>query len=108
MLDGSTIRAVNAWCQGRALSWSAADRAGANAVVMLRPVGLSRPWRRMMLVWDGEELRLENEMGETLASASDLPALLDAVDGGVGEAAPLSVGPLAGLLAGHAAGHMMI
>ncbi len=40
----------------------------------------------MVLVLAQGELRLENELGETLASASDLPALLDAVEGGVADA----------------------
>ena len=99
MLDGPTIRALNVWCRGRALSWSAAHRAGASAAVMLTPVGHGRPWQRMLLAWDDEELSLENELGETLASASDLPALLDAVDGGVGDTPPVSMG----ILAQHAA-----
>jgi hypothetical protein len=43
------------------------------------------PWQRMLLLLERTELRLLNEMGETLASASGLPALLDAVDGGVAE-----------------------
>ena len=90
MLDGSAIRALNAWCGPRHLSWSAAqpaDRpAGGGAVMMLRPRHAARPWHRIMLVLADGELRLENELGEMLASASDLPALLDAVDGGVGEA----------------------
>ena len=44
-----------------------------------------RPWQRMMLVLEKHEIRLENELGETLASASDLPALLDAVEGGIAD-----------------------
>ena len=54
--------------------------------MMLKPRDAGRPWQRMMLVLDEGELRLENELGETLASASDLPALLDAVEGGIAEA----------------------
>ena len=57
----------------------------------------------MLLVWSGEELSLEDEAGETLASASDLPALLDAVDGGVADAPPVWSGAWAGLLTRHAA-----
>ncbi len=58
--------------------------------MMLKRRDAARPWQRMMLVLDEGEMRLENELGETLASASDLPALLDAVEGGVadGSAAP--------------------
>ena len=39
----------------------------------------------MRLVLNEPELRLEDAAGEALAAASDLPALLDAVDGGVAE-----------------------
>ena len=52
-------------------------------MMMLKPRDASGPWQRMLVVLGEGELRLENELGETLASASDLPALLDAVEGGV-------------------------
>ncbi len=52
----------------------------------------------MRLVLDARELRLENELGKTLATASSLPALLDAVDGGVAETPALPARVLAGLL----------
>ena len=104
MLDGPMIRVLNAWCGGRGLSWSAAHRTGAGAAILLRPAGFGRPWRRMMLVWDAGELRLEDEYGDTLASASNLPALLDAMDGGVADAPPLSTGALASLMALPAGG----
>jgi hypothetical protein len=42
-------------------------------------------WQRMLLVTEGAEMRLEDELGQPLACSSDLPALLDAVDGGVAE-----------------------
>ncbi len=88
MLDGVAIRALNLWCDRRSLSWSAAHPVGDSAVMVLCPRDACGPWQRMMLVLDCPELRLENELGEMLASASDLPALLDAVDGGVGKAPP--------------------
>ena len=97
MMDGTAIRALNAWCGTRALSWSAAHPLGGCDVMMLMPRDAERPWQRMMLVLDSSELRLENEEGETLASASSLPALLDAVDGGVAEPPP----PPSRALAGH-------
>ncbi len=85
MVDGATMRALNAWCGRRELVWSAPS--GGRPVMTLRPANAGHPWQGRVLVLDGPELRLENERGETLASASDLPALLDAVDGGVGEPA---------------------
>ena len=62
--------------------------------MLLKPRDAGRPWQRMILVLAEGELRLENELGETLASASDLPALLDAVEGGVADAP--AAGPHAG------------
>ena len=55
----------------------------------------SRPWQRMMLRWEADTLRLLDETGTLLAEASTLPALLDAVDGGVGE--PVRLTQTAGL-----------
>ena len=104
MLDGASIRALNAWCGRRALSWSAANPAGDSAVMVLCPRDAGGPWQRMMLVLDCTELRLENELGEMLASASDLPALLDAVDGGVAEPPAHPCGHLAGLFGLRQAG----
>ena len=98
MLGVSAIRALSAWCAGRDLSWSAARSTGGHAVMTLRSRHNGRPWQRMRLVVDEPELRLENELGETLATASDLPALLDAVDGGVAEPPPVSPRVLTGLL----------
>ena len=66
--------------------------------MLLRPRHAGRPWQGIRLVLDRGELRLENEMREVLASSSTLPALLDAVDGGVGEVAPMAAQTLAGLL----------
>jgi hypothetical protein len=45
-----------------------------------RPAGES-----MMVVLNDDGFRLVDSNGDLLASASDLPALLDAVDGGVAE-----------------------
>ena len=97
MLDGSSLRAFNTWCGVRDLSWSAAAAVDGCDVMMLTPRGPVRAWQRMVLIMDDSEFRLENEVGETLASASDLPALLDAVDGGVAEDPPAPVRVLASL-----------
>jgi hypothetical protein len=85
MLGGVELRALSLWCCRRDMTWSPAHSADGPPVMMLRARDDNRPWQRMMLVLDTSELRLENELGETLASASDLPALLDAVEGGVAE-----------------------
>ena len=98
MLEISAIRALSVWCDVRSLSWTAARSERGRAVLTLWPRDTGRPWQHMRLVLDEPDLRLENELGETLATASDLPALLDAVDGGVAELPPVSPRVLAGLL----------
>ena len=45
----------------------------------------TRPWQRMVLCRERDALRLLDETGTVLAEASTLPALLDAVDGGIAE-----------------------
>ena len=55
------------------------------ALLLLEPAVARHPWQRMVLTSDEAGFRLEDELGEALAAASDLPALLDALDGGVAE-----------------------
>lgn len=86
MLDVSELRALTTWCQERALSWSPLQGDAGDDVMMLES-GESRSGARRMFLFQKEgDFRLENAKGELLAKASDLPAVLDAVDGGVGEA----------------------
>ena len=85
MLDGCDLRALSAWCEERNLSWSVAPSGAGHSEMVIEPRDAVHSWQRMRLVLALPELRLENEAGETLARASDLPALLDAVDGGVAD-----------------------
>ena len=85
MLDTTELRTLTAWCAQRDLRWTPAQPDGGVSTMLLEPRAARVPWQRMLLVFDEPDMRLENELGETLASASDLPALLDAVDGGVAE-----------------------
>ncbi len=48
----------------------------------------------MLLEIDAKELRLLDASGQELAAASDLPALLDAVDGGVADRGAYQIAPL--------------
>ncbi len=66
------------------MTWSATRRNGADLTVILESPVRSGPAIRLVL--DRPELRLENSFGEPLACASDLPSLLDAVEGGVAAA----------------------
>ena len=98
MLGKTDLRALSRWCVGRDLSWTPGRPEDGAEVMMLQPRDARYPWQRIMVVLESPEIRIENELGETLASASDLPALLDAVDGGVGESwdlrsVPARLGP---------------
>ena len=81
------------------MSWVAGHSEADTQAMLLTPRDAGEPWQGMRLVLGRGEMRLEDVAGETLASASDLPALLDAVDGGVAEPAAARGRVLAGLAA---------
>jgi hypothetical protein len=85
MLESSDLRFLSLWCQARHLSWLPARADGQRWIMVLESRDPAAAWQRMLLVTEGADMRLEDELGEPLACASDLPALLDAVDGGVAE-----------------------
>jgi hypothetical protein len=85
-LNSSELRTLTAWCAQRDLRWTPAHPIRGIPTLLLEPRTVRTPWQRMLLVLDASEMRLETELGEALASASGLPALLDAMDGGVAEA----------------------
>jgi len=89
MLDPSDLRLLSGWCRARAMGWSALRADSEAAVLLLEPRVALRPWQRLRLIAADAGYRLDDEAGQTLAVASDLPALLDAVDGGVADTAPL-------------------
>ena len=83
MLKRSDLRLLAAWCRPRGISWLPAAAEGACAALWLMPPG--RGVAAMLLVLDRTELRLLDAAGQELAAASDLPALLDAMDGGIAD-----------------------
>ena len=88
MLTRAELRVLTDWCRTRNMTWTA-GQAGGDAPSLL----LERPGRgadAMLLVVGATERRLLDAAGQELAVASDLPALLDAVDGGVGDAMPVA------------------
>ena len=89
MLAPTDLRNLTDWCRHRAMDWMALLVDADAAVLLLAPKAAARPWQRMRLIASDHGYRLEDEGGQALASASDLPALLDALDGGVADAAPL-------------------
>lgn len=82
MQSASEVRTLSSWCHARAFRWLAVGGPEVRAMV-LEPAAGHRTWQRMRLFAGRDGWRLEDEQGETLAIASSLPPLLDAVDGGV-------------------------
>ncbi len=83
MLALSDLSHLVDWCRRRGLSMGPARDADGRVAVLLAP--LRTPHASVMfLLADEGELMLRDAAGSTLAAASDLPALLDALDGGVG------------------------
>jgi hypothetical protein len=82
MRSAIELQVLSNWCHARSFRWLPVGGTGAPGMV-LEPAAARIPWQRVRLVADPDGWRLEDELGETLATASGLPALLDAVDGGV-------------------------
>ena len=74
MLDQSDRQALLRWCTARRVTWAES----APGAVLLTGAG---PATR--LCPGAEGWTLETEAGEALAAASNLPALLDAMDAGL-------------------------
>ena len=85
MLDAADLRLLTRWCRDHAMRWQPLCVDADGTMLLLEPAEARHPWQRMVLTADDTGLRLEDELGEALAAASDLPALLDALDGGVAE-----------------------
>ena len=83
MLDAMQFRTLVQWCRGRGLRFLPLGLGG----ILFERVEPTRPWQRMKLMQDGGGFRLCDECDDLLASGSDLPSMLDALDGGVAEPA---------------------
>ena len=96
MLDTGELKTLATWCRGRGLRFLPLQVGAEETVILFEPSEATRPWQRMKLILDDDGFRVCDELDDMLASASDLPALLDALDGGVAEpvrAAPASFRP---------------
>ena len=83
MLERAESLLLGSWCQARGMRWRP-GRAGPGAEA-LRLEPISGAASQALVIALGEEFRLLDPRGQVLAAASELPALLDAVDGGVAE-----------------------
>jgi hypothetical protein len=88
MLDTADVKILTRWCRDRRLNWMPARADDGAQAVSLGPIGRSSPWRDMLVVAGDDGFCLLDAPGATLATASDLPALLDALDAGVAESRP--------------------
>ena len=84
MLGRGALRALATWCAARGMRWSPARTEDGTPALMLERRGQPAAEAMLVLLHD-DGFRLVNAAGEVLASASDLPSLLDALDGGVAE-----------------------
>lgn len=83
MLEQSDRTILSRWCRARGVRWFAATTgAGVDAVLLAADTG-GWPLMRLVRIVDG--WLLETEAGEPAAAASDLLALLDAMDAGIAE-----------------------
>ena len=92
MLDTTELRTLARWCQVRGLRFLPLGTDAARSVILVERREPTRPWQRMKLVQDDSGFRLCDEADDLLASGSDLPAILDALDGGVAEPAARHAG----------------
>jgi hypothetical protein len=105
MFDRSELKVLAAWCRNHDLSWMPSGSEDAGATLVLQPHGSCGAWERMLLIPGEDGYTLVTEDGQTLASASDLPALLDALDGGVAEPVESPVRSYYAIGAGLAVSH---
>jgi hypothetical protein len=84
MLGRHALKALAVWCASRGMRWTPARTDDGTPALLLER--RAQPTAESMLViLNDDGFRLVDANGELLASASDLPSLLDALDGGVAE-----------------------
>jgi|GEM_PF-4842047 len=86
MLDQADRTVLVRWCRTRHVTWAALSGAPEHPVISL--LAEEGPWAALRLSHEPSGWMLATEGGETLAAASSLPALLDAMDAGIAELAP--------------------
>ena len=86
MLGRAELLLLASWCAARGMRWMPGRAAPGAESLRLEPVpGPGARREALAIALSGREFRLLGPFGEVLAVASGLPALLDAVDGGVAE-----------------------
>ena len=83
MVDAQELHSLSRWCGSRALSWLPGRAENGEPAILLRSRAGRRGWSDMLLVADADEISLVDGSGQTIATASDVLALLDALDAGL-------------------------
>jgi hypothetical protein len=88
MLGRAELLLLASWCRARGMRWMPGRAApGGESLRLETASGPGAGRERLAIALTGTEFRLLGPFGDVLAVASELPALLDAVDGGVAEPA---------------------
>lgn len=85
-LTALDLAVVARWCQARRCRTRLAR--GTRSVLVIETLSPHIAWQRLTLARLGSLYRLSDEWGDTLAEASSLSVVLDAVDGGVATPLP--------------------
>lgn len=85
MLDAADLRTLSFWCLQHRMSWMPGCSDAGEGGLLLCVAARAGIGSALLLLTGQPELRLVGREGETVASASTLPALLDALDGGVAD-----------------------
>ena len=77
------LQTLSRWCAARRMEWLPGNSSDAGEVILIEPASGNGLWPRLALFRQARLYGLVDEWGEILAEASELSALLDALDGGI-------------------------
>lgn len=83
MLSTHDLTRLNRWCTARKLRWAPANTKDGDPAILLQSFMPRLPWEDTLLVEAEDGLALIDTSGGKLAMASEIPALLDALDAGL-------------------------
>ncbi len=83
MPSTAELKHLSRWCSARRLHWQPARTEAGAPAILLRSDSVLVAWHDMMLIEDDDGVALLDEQGDLLADASEIPALLDALDSGL-------------------------
>jgi hypothetical protein len=86
MLGAADLRLLSGWCRRHRMSWLPGCADDGEPGLLLLAHASGHWWEQLLLLTDAPELRLMDRGGAIMATASDLPALLDALEAGMAEA----------------------